>query len=178
MPIRTHRGGRRVPKASKMVGMDQIAFQDQYLEARADCWGCGRNNPDGLYLKSYWDGEEAVAHFSPQSQHTGHKGVLNGGVIATLMDCHCMGLAMAHAHRQEGRQIGSQPLITYVTGSLKVDYLKPTPLNGEPVELRARVTEVDGRKTWMECSLWAGGQVTARGQVLGVRIAEVPEVKP
>ena len=152
--------------------MSDLAFQDLYLDARADCWGCGRNNPDGLYIKSRWDGDEAVAHFIPQPQHTGHKGVLNGGVIATLMDCHCMGLAMAHAHRLEGRQIGSQPLITYVTASLKVDYLKPTPL-GE-VELRARVARVDGRKTWMNCELLAGGQLTARGEVLGVRIAEPP----
>jgi uncharacterized protein (TIGR00369 family) len=152
--------------------MSDPAFQDLYLDARADCWGCGRNNPDGLYIKSRWDGDEAVAHFSPQPQHTGHKGVLNGGVIATLMDCHCMGLAMAQAHRLEGCQIGSQPLITYVTASLKVDYLKPTPLG--QVELRARVVKVDGRKTWMTCDLLAGGQLTARGEVLGVRIAEPP----
>jgi len=152
--------------------VSDLPFQDLYLAARADCWGCGRNNPDGLYLKSYWDGDEAVAHFMPQPQHTGHKGVLNGGIIATLMDCHCMGLAMAHAHRLEGRLIGSPPLITYVTASLKVDYLKPTPLGR--VELRARVERVDGRKTWMSCHLLAGGQVTARAEVLGVRIAEPP----
>lgn len=154
--------------------MVTLAFQDQYLDARADCWGCGRNNPDGLYIKSYWDGDEAVAHFMPQAQHTGHKGVLNGGIIATLMDCHCMGLAMADAHRSEGRPIGSQPLITYVTASLKVDYLKPTPLSEKPVELRARVERTEGRKTWMSCSLYADGQETARGEVLGVRIAESP----
>ena len=109
--------------------MTDLAFQDQYLDARADCWGCGRNNPDGLYIKSYWDGDEAVAHFTPKPQYSGHKGVMNGGIIATLMDCHCMGLAMAAAHRLEGRQIGTQPLITYVTRSLKVDYLKADAVN-------------------------------------------------
>lgn len=155
--------------------MQAIPFQDQYLEARADCWGCGRNNPDGLQLKSFWDGDEAVAHFIPRNYFTGHKGVLNGGIIATLIDCHCMGLAMAHAHRAEGRPIGSQPLITYVTASLKVDYLKPTPLTDKPVELRARVEKIDGRKTWMNCSLYAAGEETARGEVLGVRIAEPPQ---
>ena len=113
--------------------MSSPAFQDQYLAARADCWGCGRNNEHGLHIKSCWEGDEAVAHFLPEEHFTGHKGVLNGGIIATLMDCHCMGLAMAYAHKQEGREIGSQPLITYVTASLKVDYLKPTPLSGKPV---------------------------------------------
>lgn len=154
--------------------MTHIAFQDQYLDARADCWGCGRNNPDGLYIKSFWEGDEAVAHFMPQEQHTGHKGVVNGGILATLIDCHCIGLAMAHAHKLEGRPIGSEPLITYVTGSLKVDYHKPTPLNGQPLEIRARVVRVEGRKTWLTCEVLADGQVTARGEVLGVRIAEPP----
>jgi acyl-coenzyme A thioesterase PaaI-like protein len=157
--------------------MERIAFQDMYLDARADCWGCGRNNPNGLYIKSYWDGDEAVAHFQPQPQHTGHKGVVNGGIIATLMDCHCMGLAMADAHRRERREIGTQPLITYVTGSLKVDYLKPTPLTDQPLELRAKVQRVEGRKTWMTVSLLVGGQETARGEVLGVRIDEPPNLK-
>jgi len=154
--------------------MTQLAFQDQYLDARADCWGCGRNNPDGLYIKGYWEGDEAVAHFLPQPQHTGHKGVVNGGIIATLMDCHCMGLAMAYAHREEERAIGTQPLITYVTGSLKVDYLKPTPLTDQLLELRAKVERVEGRKTWMKVSLLAGGEETARGEVLGIRINEPP----
>jgi acyl-coenzyme A thioesterase PaaI-like protein len=154
--------------------MSSVAFQDQYLDARADCWGCGRNNADGLHVKSYWDGDEAVASFTPHPEHTGHKGVLNGGVIATLMDCHCMGLAMASAHRTEGREIGSQPLITYVTASLKVDYLKPTPLTEKPVQLRARVDKIDGRKTYMTCSLVADGIETARGEVLGIRITVPP----
>ncbi|MEX1247210.1 MAG: PaaI family thioesterase [Anaerolineales bacterium] len=158
--------------------MADLAFQDQYLDARADCWGCGRNNPDGLYIKSHWEGDEAVAHFAPKPQHTGHKGVLNGGIIATLMDCHCIGLAMAHAHRVEGRAIGSQPLITYVTASLKVEYLRPTPLGRHPVELRARVTRIEGRKTWVACSLLADNVETARGEVLGVRIAEPPMAEP
>ncbi len=154
-----------------------IPFQDQYLDARADCWGCGRNNEYGLHIKSHWEGDEAVAHFLPEDYFSGHKGVLNGGIIATLMDCHSIGLAMAYAHREEGRDIGSQPLITYVTGSLKVDYLKPTPLNGQPLELRAVVERTEGRKTFVRCRLLAGGVETARGEVLGVRIPEPPETQ-
>jgi acyl-coenzyme A thioesterase PaaI-like protein len=154
--------------------METLAFQDLYLDARADCWGCGRNNHAGLHIKSYWDGTEAVAHYTPRPEQMGHKGILNGGIIATLVDCHCIGLAMAHAHRAEGRQIGTEPLITYVTGSLKVDYLKPTPLSAGPVELRARVEKAEGRKTWMTCELYAGDVQTARGEVLGIRVADLP----
>lgn len=156
--------------------MSSPAFQDQYLDARADCWGCGRNNPEGLHILSYWEGDEAVARFQPRTYQTAHKGVLNGGIIATLMDCHSIGLAMAQAHREAGREIGSLPLITYVTASLKVDYLKPTPIHDQGVELRARVSEVDGRKTLVHCSLYAQGVETARAEVLGVRIDEPPDV--
>ncbi len=156
--------------------MSGLAFQDQYLDARADCWGCGRNNHHGLHIKSYWQGDNAVAHYRPMAQQTGHKGILNGGVIATLMDCHCIGLAMAHAHRLENREIGSLPLISYVTATLKVEYLKPTPLNDQAIELRAEVERVEGRKTFVSCSLFAQGVETARGEVLGIRIDEPPEL--
>ena len=155
--------------------MSTLAFQDQYLDARADCWGCGRNNHQGLHIKSYWQGDDAVAHYQPLEQQTGHKGILNGGVIATLMDCHCIGLAMAHAHRLEGREIGSLPLISYVTASLKVEYLEPTPLKDQAIELRAGVERVEGRKTFLTCSLFAQGVETARGEVLGIRVDEFPE---
>ena len=154
--------------------MNSIAFQDQYLDSRADCWGCGRNNHQGLQIKSYWDGEEAVASYSPKSFHSGHKGILNGGIIATLIDCHCVGLAMADAHRREGRDIGSLPLITYVTASLKVDYLKPTFLENESVELRAKVDRVEGKKTFVSCSLFAQDVKRAQAEVLGIKIDEVP----
>ncbi|MBN2502506.1 MAG: PaaI family thioesterase [Anaerolineales bacterium] len=155
--------------------MVDFYFQDLYLAERADCWGCGRNNAEGLQIKSYWEDDEAVLEHLPRPYFTGHKGILNGGIIATLMDCHCMGLAMAHAHREAGRQIGSKPLITYVTASLKVDYLKPTPLTDEPVVLRARVSRIEGRKTFMTCSLYAQGVETARGEVLGIRLDETPQ---
>ena len=154
--------------------MNSIAFQDQYLDSRADCWGCGRNNHQGLQIKSYWDGEEAVASYSPKSFHSGHKGILNGGIIATLIDCHCVGLAMADAHRREGRDIGSLPLITYVTASLKVDYLKPTFLKNESIELRAKVDRVEGKKTFISCSLFAHDVIRAQAEVLGIKVDEVP----
>jgi len=155
--------------------MSDIAFQDQYLDTRADCWGCGRNNHHGLHIKSHWDGDTAVAHYQPNEFQTGHKGILNGGIIATLMDCHCIGLAMAHAHRQENRKIGSQPLITYVTASLKVDYISPTVLDDNKIELRAQVEWVDKRKTFVTCSIFAQGIETAKGEILGVRILETPQ---
>jgi acyl-CoA thioesterase FadM len=81
---------------------------------------------------------------------------------------------MAHAHRLEGREIGSEPLISYVTASLQIDYIKPTPLNGQGLELRAQIKKVDGRKTYIKCSIFVNNIETAQGEVLGIRISEAP----
>ena len=151
-----------------------IPIQNQYMDERATCFGCGRLNKDGLQIKSTWDGEELVAQYTPAEHHIGHPGYMNGGIIATLIDCHCVGLAMAEAHRAEGREIGTDPLITYVTATLQVSYLKPTPVTKGPIELRAHMTKKEGRKTWVDCSLFADGIETVKGEVLAIRIEELP----
>ena len=81
---------------------------------------------------------------------------------------------MADAHRREGREIGSQPLITYVTASLKIDYLQATLLDNEVIELRAKVDRVEGKKTFISCSLFAQNIKTVQGEVLGIKINEIP----
>ncbi len=148
--------------------MADQAFQDQ--GSVEHCHGCGADNPRGFRIKSYWDGDEAVATWEPEPDHCGgRKDIVNGGVIATLIDCHSLNLAIAHAYRSEQRPIGSAPRIGYVTGNLNISYLRPTPM-GEPLHLRARITKIDGRKIWVNCSLTAAGEVCATGQVLGIRV--------
>ena len=109
------------------------------------CFGCGADNPEGLQIKSYWDGEESICHWSSEDKYRGWPSLMNGGIIATLVDCHCMGTAMAHAYRSEGRNLDSRPIYRYATGTMNIKYLKPTS-NDHPIELRARITEVKGRK--------------------------------
>jgi acyl-coenzyme A thioesterase PaaI-like protein len=95
--------------------------------------------------------------------------VLNGGIIATIIDCHSICTAIAASHRAEGRAMNTEPSIWYVTASLQVTYLKPTPIN-EPVVLRARVKEMKGKKTIITCLLFAEGEECARGEVVAVRV--------
>ena len=105
------------------------------------CFGCGPTNRDGLRIKSFWDGEESVCTFHPSPAHSaGPKQFLNGGIIATLMDCHCLCTAIANTYRVEKREIGTEPLIWCVTASINVTYIRPTSI-GRPVLLRARVEE-------------------------------------
>ncbi len=134
------------------------------------CWGCGTLNPRGLHIKSYAEGDGTVCRFQPSPDHmAGPTHVLNGGIIATVIDCHTICTAIAHAYRVAGRPLGSEPLIWCVTASLQVDYLAPTPIAG-PVELRARVRESKGRKHVVECTLGAGGRVCARGETIAVEV--------
>ncbi len=150
--------------------MEQRAFQDQF-EWENHCWGCGGCNEHGLQIKSYWSGDEAICTWQPKRYHAGPPGALNGGIIATIIDCHCAWTAMAAAYRAEGREIGTEPRLWFVSGSLQVTYLRPTPMT-EPVVLRARVNEQGEKKTIVICSLFAEGEECARGQVVAVRVPE------
>lgn len=148
--------------------MNEKAFQDQ--GSVSHCYGCGPDNEKGLRIKSYWDGDEAVCTWQAEPhQCGGQKDVVNGGIIASLIDCHSLNLAIAQAYQAEGRPIGSLPKIFYVTANLKVDYHRPTPI-AKPLDLRARITKVEGRKTWVSCTLSVEGQVCAAAEVLGVRV--------
>ena len=151
--------------------MDGVAFQDFYPDELAVCYGCGRLNEHGLKVRSFWDGEEAVAFYTPRPWQMAFPGVVYGGLIASVIDCHCIGTASAAAYRAEGREMGSDPPLRYVTASIQVDYLKPTPL-GPPLEVRARVVELAGRKAVLTAEAIVEGAVRARGKVIGVRISE------
>ena len=100
---------------------------------------------------------------------TGRKPGLNGGIIATVLDCHGVSTAIADAHQQEGRAIGSEPEIWCATASMTVDYLRPTPL-GVPLELRSTVVTRDDRRTSVDCVLEADGKERARARVVAVRV--------
>lgn len=151
------------------VIMSEKAFQDYYDDPAAVCYGCGRLNPHGHQLKSYWEGEEAVAHFTPEPYHTAIEGYVYGGLIASLIDCHSTGTASAAAYRAAGRELGTRPLLRFVTASLHVDYLKPTPM-GPELEVRAWATEIKGRKVVIASTLSAGGEVCARGNTVCVQM--------
>jgi acyl-coenzyme A thioesterase PaaI-like protein len=149
--------------------MNKYAFQDYYPDKLSYCYGCGRLNDHGLQLKSYWDGEETIAIFQPKSYHIAIPGYVYGGLIASLIDCHCTGTASAVSYREEGREMGSDPPLRFVTASLHVDYLRPTPL-GISLEIRGKVKEMKGRKVVVSATVSAEGEVCARGQVVAVKM--------
>lgn len=147
------------------------AIQDQI--SGNHCFGCGPDNTSGLNIKSFWmDGERAVCQFQPSPHHAaGPASVVNGGIIATLIDCHGIATAIADAYERTGRSIGSLPILNYVTGGLEIRYLRPAPL-GQPLMLQGRVAEAHDRKTLVDCELRAGDVICATGTVIAVRMPD------
>lgn len=152
--------------------MTDRAFQDYYPDDYSHCYGCGRLNEQGHQIKSYWDGEESICHILPDKKYSGGmKDILYGGLIASLMDCHGAGTAAAAKARELGLEMKPGVMPRFVTASLKVDYLKPTPVVKE-IELRAKVEEIKGRKVTVSVTLSAEGTVRAKGQLIMVQIRE------
>ena len=159
--------------------MPEKAFQDYYPDHLALCYGCGRLNEHGYQIKTYWDGDETVTTFQPQPHHIAIPGYVYGGLIASLIDCHGTGTAAAAAYRAEGRAMDTEPPLRFLTASLHVDYLKPTPL-GVPLSLRGRVLEVKGRKVVVGIMVYANREAFtegdaepyAQGDVIAVQVPE------
>ena len=144
--------------------MGERAFQDQ--GSVSHCHGCGADNEKGLQIKSFWDGEEAVATWNAQPHHCGgSKDIVNGGIVASLIDCHSLNLAIAQAYRAEAAAHRKLAPDWVRPGNLNISYLKPTPI-GEPLHLKARITKIEGRKAWSKLYAECGGtSVRERGGV-------------
>jgi len=147
------------------------AFQDYYPDHMAHCYGCGRLNDQGHHIRSYWDGEESVCHFMPEPKHISIPGYVYGGLLASLIDCHGTGTAAAAGYRAEGRTMDSEPALRYLTASLHVEYLHPTPL-GVLLEVRGRVKEVRGRRVVIAEWITANAETTVRGEVAAVQVPD------
>lgn len=152
--------------------MTEKAFQEYYPDYFAHCYGCGKLNEHGHQIKSYWDGDESVCYFMPKPYHTAIPGYVYGGLLASLIDCHGTGTAAAVAYKAaKGSDPNAEPNTRFLTASLHVDYLKPTPLNVQ-LEIRAKVKEHKGRKVVIEEWLMANGVITVRGEVVAVQVPE------
>jgi len=148
------------------------AFQDFYPDEFAHCYGCGRLNEAGLQIKSYWDGEESVCRYTPEPFFTGgFPGYFYGGLISSLIDCHSAATAAAAKLRTEGFALGEKPLSRFVTASLKIDFLKPTPM-GTIIDLRSKILEIKSRKVIVSTTLSAEDEVRAIGEAIMVQLPE------
>jgi acyl-coenzyme A thioesterase PaaI-like protein len=142
------------------------SLQDRYAPANR-CFGCGPANDKGLRLKSREDGDGLAATWQPEPHHEAFTGMLNGGIIGALLDCHSNWTAAWHLMRQAG---AATPPCT-VTAEFHVKLRKPTP-STEPVTLHAKVVESSADRATIEATLESRGQVTATCRGLFVAVKE------
>ena len=143
-----------------------LSLQRRYAPHNA-CFGCGPSNRDGLRLESFVQGDEVVCTWQPKTMHEAFPGVLNGGIVGTLLDCHLNWTAAWHLMRTSGSET---PPCT-VTAEYAVKLRRPTPTSG-PVSLRARVVEATADRVRVTGSLEAGGKVCATCDGLFVAVKE------
>ncbi|HLL14454.1 MAG TPA: PaaI family thioesterase [Pyrinomonadaceae bacterium] len=135
------------------------SLQERYAPGLA-CYGCGPANEQGLRIRSFAHGDdETVCEWRPQKHHEAYPGMLNGGIIGSLIDCHANWTAAWHLMRRAGAE---SPPCT-VTAEYSVKLLRPTPTNA-PVLLTARVVEARDDRAVVEVELTAGGKVCATGR--------------
>ncbi|HEY7589662.1 MAG TPA: PaaI family thioesterase [Candidatus Limnocylindrales bacterium] len=145
--------------------MTEASLQERYApESR--CFGCGPANAEGLRIGSREVDGELVADWQPSRRHEAFDGVLNGGIIGALLDCHSNWAAAMHLMRLRG---DSRPPAC-VTADYSIHMARPTPTDG-PVHLRARVLEAAGDRATVEAEMTSGGRTTAtcRGTFVAVR---------
>lgn len=143
----------------------ESSLQDRYAP-RGVCFGCGPANERGLQIKSFAGDEEVLAQWRAEKHHEAFEGVVSGGILGTLLDCHSNWTA-AHALMLAS---GDQTPPCTVTAAYAVKLLRPTP-SSEILHLRAHTVEVDGDRAVVEASLEAGGKVcaTCRGTFVAVK---------
>ena len=145
--------------------MPETSLQEKFAP-HSICFGCGPANRDGLRIRSVVQGNQVVADWTPQPFHEAFPGILNGGIIGSLLDCHSNWTAAWHLMQESG---AAKPPCT-VTAEYAVKLLRPTP-SGQPVHLSATVAESTGDRAVVEATLTCGGKVcaTCRGTFVAVK---------
>ncbi len=140
--------------------------QEQYAPT-SRCFGCGPANARGLRIKSVEGGDGVlVAEFTPEEHHLAFDGVLNGGIVGTLLDCHANWTAAMALMRE--KKLEAPPCT--VTAEYAVKLRKPTPLTR--LTLRAQPSEVQGDRCVVDATLAHSDSVTA--SLRGVFVAVKP----
>ncbi|MFC2122012.1 PaaI family thioesterase [Bacteroidota bacterium] len=147
------------------------AIQDYYSESFSHCYGCGRLNKKGHQIKTVWDGDETLTRFTPKPEHTAIPGLTYGGLIASLIDCHGTGSASLALVKELNIKLEGYNAPRCVTASLKVNYKKPTPIDGS-LEIRGKISEIKGKKVVVEARLISNSEVTVTGQIIAIHVGD------
>ena len=151
-----------------MIKENSKAIQNDYPDDFAWCYGCGRLNDEGIHVKTYWEDDLTISYIQPDKKYTALPGFVYGGFLASFIDCHGTGSASLALHRKNGHKPGDgEEPPRFVTASLHVDYLMPTP---QGVQLKAigQVEEIHPKKFKVMIQVFASDLHVANAEVVAV----------
>lgn len=134
---------------------NELSLQEKY-SPESICFGCGPRNEKGLHIRSFVDGDEVVATWHAEPHHQAFPGVLNGGIIGALLDCHSNWTATYYLMKNNGKDAAPAT----VTADFHVKLLRPTPADAE-ITLKARVIDGTLDRATVEAELIANEKVCA-----------------
>lgn len=144
------------------------AIQDDYPADFAHCFGCGRLNEKGHHFRTGWKGDQTITIYQPKKEHSAIPGFVYGGIIASFVDCHGTGSAALALHRENGHEPGDKIAPPrFVTASLHVDYLKPTPQD-LPLEAIGTLEKIHPKRWKVHTEVYAEDVLCAKGYVEAV----------
>ena len=146
--------------------MDKISLQDKYAP-KGICFGCGSENKEGLQIKSFVDSNEIICKWTPKKSYEAFPGVLNGGIIGALLDCHSNWTAAYYLMKSQ--KLDSTPCT--VTAEYNIKLKRPTPSN-KPICMSATLSKIDKNKAWVTANLTSNDKISATCQGLFVAVGE------
>lgn len=149
-----------------MDNANSESLQKRYAP-KSICYGCGPANNDGLHINSYVENDTLVCEWIPDPKYQAFPGMLYGGLIASLLDCHCNWTASHHLMNQNGLD---KPPCT-VTAELNVKYMAPTPATA-PVRMVSRIVQSKDRRATVEGKLYSGDLLCATCSAVFVAVKE------
>jgi len=162
------------PRTSKTVcshsiEMTELSVQETHAPTSI-CFGCGPANEEGLKIRSFH--RKDVEHglrmsFVTEEHHQAFPGMINGGIIGTLLDCH--GNWTASMAIMESNQMQEVPCT--VTANYSIQLRRPTP-SGEELAITSEVTDLQIDRATVKMELYAKGELCARGEGLFVAVKE------
>ncbi|MGI8542776.1 MAG: PaaI family thioesterase [Aridibacter sp.] len=147
--------------------MNQKKSIQETFAPKGVCFGCGVANEKGLRIRSFEKDGEYFAEWKAEKHHEAFPGMLNGGIIGSLLDCHSNWAAAHYLMKQNNKD---EPDCT-VTANYSIKLLRPTPSDAV-IHLKARVVESSEDRATVEAELIANDKVCATCKGLFVAVKE------
>ena len=149
-----------------MDEIGEMSMQEKFAP-NSICFGCGPANEKGLKIKSYRNNEGLEMEFETSEEHQAFPGIINGGIIGTLLDCHGNWVAAIALMDEEGSE---NPPCT-VTASYSINLRRPTPANSK-LNIKGKVIEIKGKMVKVELEMKVEEKICATGEGTFVAIKE------